>query len=208
MSLWDSVLDGIVDINTNRSRSLLQMVGIVLGVASVVATFGLIDGGRRKGQEFCDKTGGVRKMFIRELDSREMKQNAQEKKSKGLTYDDAVALAGEATLIELVEPTMERQELVKAPGFEKRIEVSGATPNYEPMYDFHPAEGRFLTAGGPGAQLEGRGARLDAARGALRRPRRDRPARQHRRRPLHGGRRDAAQGVLLELGEPQQRSSG
>ncbi len=93
MSLWDSVLDGIVDINTNRSRSLLQMVGIVLGVASVVATFGLIDGGRRKGQEFWDKTGGVRKMFIRELDAREMKQNAQEKKSKGLTYDDAMALA-------------------------------------------------------------------------------------------------------------------
>ena len=118
MSLWDSVLDGIVDINANRSRSLLQMVGIVLGVASVVATFGLIDGGRRKGQEFWDKTGGVRKMFIRNLDAREMKQNAQEKKSKGLTYDDALALEREATLIELVEPTMERQELVKIPGFE------------------------------------------------------------------------------------------
>ena len=176
MSLWDSVLDGIVDINTNRSRSLLQMVGIVLGVASVVATFGLIDGGRRKGQEFWDKTGGVRKMFIRELDARELKQNAQEKKSKGLTYDDALALAREATLVELVEPTMERQELVKAPGFEKRMDVSGATPNYEPMYDFHPAEGRFLTPGGPGAQRQGRGARLDAARGAVRRPRRDRPA--------------------------------
>ena len=145
MSLWDSVLDGIVDINANRSRSLLQMVGIVLGVASVVATFGLIDGGRRKGQEFWDKTGGVRKMFIRELDARETKQNAQEKKSKGLTYDDALALQREASLIELVEPTMERQELVKTPGFEKRMDVSGATPNYEPMYDFHPAEGRFLT---------------------------------------------------------------
>ena len=144
-SLWDSVLDGIVDINTNRSRSLLQMVGIVLGVASVVATFGLIDGGRRKGQEFWDKTGGVRKMFIRNLDAREMKQNAQEKKSKGLTYDDALAIQSEATLVELVEPTMERPELVKAPGFEKRMDVSGATPNYEPMYDFHPAEGRFIT---------------------------------------------------------------
>jgi putative ABC transport system permease protein len=145
MSLWDSVLDGIVDINTNRSRSLLQMVGIVLGVASVVATFGLIDGGRRKGQEFWDKTGGVRKMFIRNLDAREMKQNAQEKKSTGFTYDDALALEREAALVELVEPTMERQELVKASGFEKRMDVSGATPNYEPMYDFHPAEGRFLT---------------------------------------------------------------
>ena len=54
MSLWESVRDGVVDINANRSRSLLQTVGIVLGVASVVATFGLIDGGRRKGQEFWD----------------------------------------------------------------------------------------------------------------------------------------------------------
>jgi len=146
LSLWDSVLDGIVDINTHRSRSLLQMVGIVLGVASVVATFGLIDGGRRKGQEFWDKTGGVRKMFIRELDARELKQSLQEKKSKGLTYDDALALRREASLIELVEPTMVRQELVRVPGYEKLVEISGATPAYQPMYDFHPAEGRFLTA--------------------------------------------------------------
>jgi putative ABC transport system permease protein len=144
-SLWDSVVDGIVDINTHRSRSLLQMVGIVLGVASVVATFGLIDGGRRKGQEFWDQTGGIRKMFIRELDARALKQNAQQKKSKGLTYDDALALKRAATTLELVEPTMERREVVKAPGFEKSLEVSGGTPSYEPMYDFHAAEGRFLT---------------------------------------------------------------
>jgi len=144
-SLWDSVVDGIVDINTHRSRTVLQMVGIVLGVASVVATFGLIDGGRRQGQRFWDETGGIRKMFIRELDARELKQDAVEKRSKGLTYDDALALEAEATTIDLVEPTMERRELVKALGFEKRLDVSGATPNYEPMYDFHPAEGRFLT---------------------------------------------------------------
>jgi putative ABC transport system permease protein len=122
------------------------MVGIVLGVASVVATFGLIDGGRRKGQEFWDQTGGIRKMFIRELDARALKQNAQEKKSKGLTYSDALALGREATTLELVEPTMVRREVVKAPGFEKTLDVSGGTPAYEPMYDFHAAEGRFLTA--------------------------------------------------------------
>jgi putative ABC transport system permease protein len=145
-SLWDSVVDGVVDIDTHRSRTVLQMVGIVLGVASVVATFGLIDGGRRQGQKFWDETGGIRKMFIRELDARELKQNALEKRSKGLTYDDALALEAQAKTLDLVEPTMERRELVKAAGFEKRLDVSGATPNYEPMYDFHPAEGRFLTA--------------------------------------------------------------
>ncbi len=145
-SLWDSVVDGVVDMNAHKSRSVLQMVGIILGVGSVVATFGLIDGGRRQGQKFWEETGGIKKMFIRELDARELKQDAIEKKSKGLTYDDAVALQAQATTLELVEPTMERNELIKAPGgFEKQLSVSGDTPTYEPMYDFHPAEGRFLT---------------------------------------------------------------
>jgi putative ABC transport system permease protein len=144
-SLWDSVVDGVVDMTANKSRSVLQMVGIILGVGSVVATFGLIDGGRRQGQKFWEQTGGIKKMFIRELDAREMKQNAQEKKSKGLTLDDALALKREATTLELVEPTMQRNEVVRTPGFEKRLDISGGTPSYEPMYDFHPAEGRFLT---------------------------------------------------------------
>jgi putative ABC transport system permease protein len=145
-SLWDSVVDGVVDMGAHKSRSVLQMVGIILGVGSVVATFGLIDGGRRQGQKFWEETGGIKKMFIRELDAREMKQNAVEKRSKGLTYDDALALKAQATTLELVEPTMERSEVVRAPGFEKQIDVSGDTPTFEHMYDFHPAEGRFLTA--------------------------------------------------------------
>jgi putative ABC transport system permease protein len=144
-SLWDSVLDGIVDMSAHKSRSFLQMVGIILGVGSVVATFGLIDGGRRQGQKFWEETGGIKKMFIRELDAREMKQTATDRRSKGLTYDDALALSAQARTLELVEPTMVRNELVKAPGFEKPLDISGSTPAYEPMYDFHPAEGRFLT---------------------------------------------------------------
>jgi putative ABC transport system permease protein len=144
-SLWDSVIDGVVDMAAHKSRSILQMVGIILGVASVVATFGLIDSGRRQGQEFWEKTGGIKKMLVRDMDARELKQNAQQKRSKGLTYDDALTIKAQATTLELVEPTMERNELVRAPGFEKRLDVFGATPSYEHMYGFHPAEGRFLT---------------------------------------------------------------
>jgi ABC-type antimicrobial peptide transport system permease subunit len=144
-SLWESVVDGVVDMNAHRSRSLLQLVGIVLGVASVVATFGLIDGGRRKAMEFYDETGGIRKMFIRNKESEGATKTAAERSSVGLTYDDALALARSATKIELVEPTVERHDLVRGPGFEKRMNVSGSTPSYEPMYGFHPAEGRFLT---------------------------------------------------------------
>ena len=41
-------MDGVADIRSHWSRTILQLVGIVLGVASVVATFGLIDGGKRR----------------------------------------------------------------------------------------------------------------------------------------------------------------
>jgi putative ABC transport system permease protein len=145
-SLWESVIDGVVDMNSHRTRSVLQLVGIVLGVASVVATFGLIDGGRQQVMAFFDQTGGVRKMLIRDKEVHEVVQTAAQKSSKGLTYDDAVVLAREAKLIDLVEPTVQRNEIVKGHGYEKTLEVSGATSAYEHMYDFHPAEGRFLTA--------------------------------------------------------------
>jgi ABC-type antimicrobial peptide transport system permease subunit len=145
-SVWESVIDGVVDMNSHRTRSALQLVGIVLGVASVVATFGLIDGGRQQVMAFFDQTGGVRKMLIRDKEVREVVQTAAEKSSKGLTYEDAVVLGREAKLIELVEPTVQRNELVKGHGYEKTLEISGATSAYEHMYDFHPAEGRFLTA--------------------------------------------------------------
>lgn len=144
-SLWESLVDGVVDINTHRSRSLLQLVGIVLGVGSVVATLGLIDGGRRQAMKFFDQTGGIRKVRVGNRETQAVERSAAEKRSKGLTYDDARVLLTEARTLELVEPTMERYEVVKAPGFEKAMGISGATFAYAPMYDFQPAEGRFIT---------------------------------------------------------------
>jgi putative ABC transport system permease protein len=145
-SLWESVVDGVVDINTHRSRSVLQLVGIILGVGSVVATLGLIDGGRRQAMKFFDETGGIRKMRIENKEAKSVTQSAAEKRSKGLTYDDAQSLLAQATTLELVEPTMQRQELVKSPGFERVLDVSGDTFAYAPMYNFWPEEGRFITA--------------------------------------------------------------
>lgn len=145
-SLWESLLDGVADIGSHRLRTALQALGIVLGVASVVATFGLIDGGKRQMNEFFDQTGGIRKMMVRDLDTRAASRTAAEQGSVGLTYGDALRLRREATTLELVEPTVERRERVRAPGFEKELEIAGSTPAYEPMYDFHAAEGRFLTA--------------------------------------------------------------
>lgn len=144
-SLWAALVDGVVDMNANRSRSVLQFIGIVLGVGSVVATLGLIDGGRQQTTKFFETTGGILKMRIDAKNVQAAEQSATEKNSKGLTYHDAEILKRDGKNLSLVEPTIERQELVRRAGFEKRINLSGATPAYEPMYSFHVAEGRFIT---------------------------------------------------------------
>lgn len=145
-SIREALVDGVVDISSHLTRSLLQLVGVVLGVGSVVTTLGLIDGGRQQVTRFFDETGGVRKMMIRNKEARGLAQGAAERKSEGLTYGDARALLAESRYLELVEPTLERSETVRAPGFERSLEVSGITSAYEPMYRFHPAEGRFVSA--------------------------------------------------------------
>jgi ABC-type antimicrobial peptide transport system permease subunit len=144
-SFWESLLDGLVDINANRGRSLLQLVGVILGVASVVATFGLIEGGKRQMTDFFDETGGIRKMRIENKRTQNALLSAAEKSSRSLTYEDSRVIARDASLVEVVEPTVVRSELVRSPGYERTLEVSGDTPSYETMYNFHPAEGRFLS---------------------------------------------------------------
>jgi putative ABC transport system permease protein len=144
-SLWEAIVDGVVDIRGHKTRTLLQVVGIVLGVGSVVATFGLIDGGKRQMEAVYEETGGVRKVFIKNADMRRVDRTAEAKRSKGLTYADARNLARDATTLELVEPSIERRETIRAVGYEKSLGITGASPTYEAMYNFHPAEGRFLT---------------------------------------------------------------
>jgi putative ABC transport system permease protein len=111
-----------------------------------VATAGLIDGGKKRMEDFFDKTGGVRKLYVGNKDTRGLTMSAAQKKSKGLTYEDAAWLIREAKTLELVEPIMERQEQVRRLDFDKRLNIQGTSPAYEAMYDFHAAEGRFLTA--------------------------------------------------------------
>lgn len=143
-SFWAALVDRVADMKANRSRSVLQFIGIVLGVGSVVATLGLIDGGRQQATKFFETTGGILKMRIDNAKVEAASRTATELNSKGLTYKDALVLNRDGKNFELVEPTIEQPELVRRSGFEKRISISGATPAYEPMYSFHVAEGRFI----------------------------------------------------------------
>src|ERR1700751_2912345 len=104
MILLESILDGIRDIRDNFGRTLLQLVGIILGAGSIVATFSLSVAGKAASMEYYPGSGGIQTIRVWDKPTGKVTLDAKALASKGLTYRDAQALARDAKGIDLVSP--------------------------------------------------------------------------------------------------------
>ena len=144
MTLLESVVDGIVDIQAHKGRTMLQAVGVILGVASVVTTMALADSGRRRSMEFFAETGGLRKVLIVNQPARNEVKTALQLSNVGLTYEDAVALRTVSGVTQ-VDPIANARVLVSRGDYQKEWNLDGVTPDYQTVYKFYPGSGRFIT---------------------------------------------------------------
>ena len=55
MILLESIIDGIRDIKDHFGRTMLQLVGIILGAGSIVATFSLSVAGKAASMEYYQR---------------------------------------------------------------------------------------------------------------------------------------------------------
>ncbi len=145
MILFESIIDGIRDIRDHFGRTLLQLVGIILGAASIVATFSLSVAGKEASMKFYAVSGGIQKIWVSDKPTGKVTLDAKALASRGLTYADAAAVAREAREIDLVSPVANDDMAVKYRAVDKRRSVMGVAPAYSPMNDFHADRGRFIT---------------------------------------------------------------
>jgi ABC-type antimicrobial peptide transport system permease subunit len=145
MILLESILDGIADIRTHMGRTMLQLVGVILGVASIVTTFALAAAGKEQSQRFYKESGGIAKIFIWNKQSGKVTDSARAAASKGLTFGDAIAIQKQAREIDLVSPVINEQAVLRYGDREKTREISGVVPAFSPMNDFKVERGRFIT---------------------------------------------------------------
>src|SRR3954454_16030488 len=145
MILFESILDGIRDIRDNFGRTLLQLTGIILGAASIVATFSLSVAGKAQAMKFYAISGGIQKIWINDKPTGKVTLDAKALASRGLTWKDVVALRRDAKQIDLVSPVCNETMTVRYETVEKPRTVMGITPAYSPMNDFHADKGRFIT---------------------------------------------------------------
>jgi ABC-type antimicrobial peptide transport system permease subunit len=145
VTIHESIVDGLVDVRTHKLRTFLQTLGVILGVASLVAVQGLADSGRRQATRFFSEFGGLTKLFVSNRPSKETKVTARQLASDGLTWDDVQAIKRDIPWAKLVDPIVQLDLVVRYGSFQRSGEISGATPDYPAVYRFYPARGRFLT---------------------------------------------------------------
>lgn len=145
MLILEAIIDGIRDIKDHFGRTLLQLIGIILGAGSIVATFSLSVAGKEASMKFYRISGGIERIWIGDKETGKVTLDAKALASKGLTYSDALALRASAHEIDLVSPASQDQMTVRYGAVEKKRDVMGVTPAYSPISFFHVEHGRFIT---------------------------------------------------------------
>lgn len=68
MILASAIVHGVREISSHKFRSLLSMIGIILGVAALVAMVGVVEGMMSGFRKTFEATGGIEKMEIEEAE--------------------------------------------------------------------------------------------------------------------------------------------
>jgi putative ABC transport system permease protein len=110
MNLFNALLIGFKEIWAHKFRSLLTMLGIILGVSSLVGMSALVKGMENGMKEALIAIGGLEKVRI-EPQEIPAEQRHLADQAVGCTIHDVYALQRSAPLVTLVTPEM------RAPGF-------------------------------------------------------------------------------------------
>jgi putative ABC transport system permease protein len=147
MNFWNAIVVGLKEIWSHKFRSLLTMLGIILGVSSLVAMSALVKGMETGAKEALTAIGGLQKIRIEPgdvpVDQRHLADQAL-----GLTMNDVYALQSSAPLVTKISPEYRiPRPTVSANGKSFRPFIcSGAWPVVLELFEHEIAHGRMFNA--------------------------------------------------------------
>jgi putative ABC transport system permease protein len=129
-------------LNGHRLRSLLTMLGIVIGNASVITLVGLGRGAQRLADEQLASLG-PNVLFI--VPGRNDTRRQGLESPKTLILEDAEAIAQQVPSVRRVAPQISLSEVVQAGALTATATISGVTPDFLTVRSFEIAQGRFIS---------------------------------------------------------------
>jgi putative ABC transport system permease protein len=144
MLLGETMSVALEALRANKLRSMLTMLGIVIGVASVIAMVALGRGAQQSINQRITSLGTTLLTVI-PGQAHGPGQIASASDRAPLTLDDATAIEDRATHVLAVQPEMSRQLQVQYQTKNTNTSVVGSTSNYPEVRKFSIASGRMFS---------------------------------------------------------------
>lgn len=143
MGFFDSLLSGLAEARRRLGQTLLSLLGLVLGTASIVAVLALFGGQADTTARYLSEVGGAGTIIVRDRDLPPNPTPA-ELASKRLTLDDAEFLKARSRTLAAVSPGWSNQVRYQAPARGLTGQVIGTVPDYAVINNIRPLAGRYL----------------------------------------------------------------
>jgi putative ABC transport system permease protein len=130
-------------LRANRLRSLLTMLGIVIGNASVITLVGVGKGAQNLAEGQLSNLG-ANVLFVVPGNNDTRRQGIDF--PKNLVLEDAKAIAEQVPSVKRVAPQITLSEVVQAGEVSSTSSIAGVTPEFLPVRQFEVAQGRFFSS--------------------------------------------------------------
>ncbi|GAB4167110.1 MAG: ABC transporter permease [Terrimicrobiaceae bacterium] len=138
------ILTAFREIAAHKFRSALSMLGIVLGVSSLIATMALTAGIEKGTRTFMEQIGGLE--YVRVVDKEISNENADFWNfSPGRTIRDAEIIRASVPGVSHISPEMNHGATVTANGRSERFGITGGWPDLYAVGRHEMAAGRFIS---------------------------------------------------------------
>jgi len=143
MNFFETFTNAISNLSLNKLRSGLTLMGVVMGVAAVIAMSSIVEGGKAMTVSMIEKLGtnllSVRPKILTEEERRDFTG-----RSKGLRYGDYDAIVKSVSATNKVTPVLAtRLQIVQGDRNESTM-VEGVLPAYMEIENYEMGQGRFL----------------------------------------------------------------
>ena len=146
MRIWDCFTTAIRTLFTNKLRSILTMLGILIGVAAVVSMVSLTRAEQARVRESFESLGSNVIIVLPGAPSTMMGIGGPLGSAQTLTLEDAEAIANShnAPSVAMVAPVIQTSGQIVAEGKNMGARIAGVTPEYQWVNNLTLAEGSFI----------------------------------------------------------------
>ena len=145
MTAFETIRVALESIRHNLLRSTLTMLGIIIGVAAVIAIVALITGAQRAVDEQIAQLGGARVLSVQPGQS--YWRGVASANRVSMTIDDYEALAQDAHYLTELVPEISAYGQIKFGNQNLNHRINGTTPNYPEVNNIEVAYGRMFSQG-------------------------------------------------------------